>query len=273
MGDLSASQEEVREVFARFGRSYYFAEVLHRGLCNIYVAHQLPESRMVTRYRVEEHLSLAFKMTLGQVWNAIAANYSPGTQDVLTEAIDRRNFLAHHFWSERVHLLPASDGRGEMVKELDEAAEFFQRADALVESQSPDILERMGLDDSHFKAALEDIEKGSPPEPLRSQRRPKKMETVVNAYEEQTLFFETEDGVIWQLSDEGLGWCRYDKADPSWTKSVRLAPYLPATFNPKPAKVGAWHYDLVLGEGATLLVRPGQKERSFRWSLRRPKAG
>jgi hypothetical protein len=270
MEELSPSQEEVREVFARFGRAYYFAEVLHRGLCNLYVAHQIPDSRMVTRYRLEEHFSLAFKMTLGQVWNAVTQHYSRETQSVVASAIDRRNFLAHHFWYERAHLLSTSKGRCEMLKELDDAADLFQSADALLEGQGPDVLERMGLDESHFKAALEEIQQGSPPEPLHSQRRPKKMETVVNAYEEPTLLLETDDGVIWQLSDEGLGWCRYDRADPAWAKSVRLAPYLPATFNPKPPRVGPWHYDLSLGRGATLLVRPGQKERTFRWSLRSP---
>lgn len=54
------TSEEVKELYARFGLAYYLAEVLHRGLCNLYCLSQLPEVGPVTRPRVEEHLRTAF---------------------------------------------------------------------------------------------------------------------------------------------------------------------------------------------------------------------
>jgi hypothetical protein len=37
--------EDIKEVYARFGLAYYYAEVLHRGLCNLYLLSQLPPTR------------------------------------------------------------------------------------------------------------------------------------------------------------------------------------------------------------------------------------
>ena len=61
------TSDDVKEVYARFGLAYYHAEVLYRGLCNLYCALQVPPDGPVTRYRVEEHLRTAFEMTLGQL--------------------------------------------------------------------------------------------------------------------------------------------------------------------------------------------------------------
>jgi hypothetical protein len=36
------TNELAKDVFAHFGAAYYQAEVLHRGLCNLYVWMQIP---------------------------------------------------------------------------------------------------------------------------------------------------------------------------------------------------------------------------------------
>lgn len=102
--------DKVRELFARFGRAYYYAEVLHRGLCNLYSLSRIPERGPVTRLRLEEHLRDAFKLTLGQLVRSLEASLSSVLVQQLDDAIERRNFLAHHFWYERVHLMSSADG-------------------------------------------------------------------------------------------------------------------------------------------------------------------
>ena len=84
--------DEVRELFARFGRAYYYADVLHRGLCNLYSLSRIPEIGPVTRLRVEEHLRDAFKLTLGQVVRSLEPNVSPALVQQLDDAVGRRNF-------------------------------------------------------------------------------------------------------------------------------------------------------------------------------------
>jgi hypothetical protein len=266
--DLPQEARELRELFAYFGRAYYFAEVLHRGLCNLYVVLQVPENGVVTRYRVEEHFAAAFKMTLGQVWKTVANHFTRDSRTVLELAIERRNFVAHHFWYERAHLMSRRDGRLAMQNELADATKLFEQADALVDAVGPDFAARFGLDETHLNAAMTEILQGVPPEPLRTQRRLRKLETVIRAYEGNMLLLETDDGVMWQICDEGLGWCAYDRAESTWKKSARLSPYLPTTLNPRPSRTGPWNYDLQLGKGAALAIRPATGERGYTWSIR-----
>jgi hypothetical protein len=268
--ELSDTDWQVREVFAYFGRTYYLAEVLHRGLCNLYVVTQLPETGPVTRYRVEEHMAAAFKMTLGQVWNSVAFRFPPDGQRRVECAVERRNFLAHHFWFERIHLMSSADGRAQMMAELEQDASLFEQADSVVEALDPDQWKRFGLDETYLEAAMAEIAQGMRPTPLHSQRRLRKTETIVSAYEAGCVFLETEDGTIWQLCDQGLGWCEHSKADPTWPRSSRLAPYLPAILNPRPPNHGAWNYELSLAQGALLIVRPGPDSKKYRWSIRGP---
>jgi len=120
---------EVRELFARFGRAYYYADCLHRGLCNLYSLSRIPDRGPVTRLRVEEHLRDAFSLTLGQVVRSLQPDLSPALVQRLDEAIEQRNFLAHHFWYERAHLMPSVDGIEQMIAEIDVFTELFQAVD------------------------------------------------------------------------------------------------------------------------------------------------
>ena len=92
------TSDDVKEVYARFGLAYYHAEVLYRGLCNLYCASQVPPTGPMTRHRVEEHQRIASEMTLGQLLPRLDPILPPPLQERLADALERRNFIAHHFW-------------------------------------------------------------------------------------------------------------------------------------------------------------------------------
>ncbi len=46
---MEASSDEAKELYARFGLAYYYAEVLHRGLCILYAFSRMPERGGMTR--------------------------------------------------------------------------------------------------------------------------------------------------------------------------------------------------------------------------------
>jgi len=96
------SDDLLRELYARFGLAYYHSEVLHRGLCIILAMSDLPRRDLVTRPRVEELLSHAFSLTLGDVIGELAGKIPGEYSTNLDEACKKRNFLAHHFWFDRV---------------------------------------------------------------------------------------------------------------------------------------------------------------------------
>lgn len=41
--DLMPTDEETKDVYARFGLAHYMSEVLHRSLCILYLFTRLPE--------------------------------------------------------------------------------------------------------------------------------------------------------------------------------------------------------------------------------------
>ena len=263
-----------KDVFAHFGAAYYFAEVLHRGLCNLFVWTRVVPAGPMNRYRVEEHLAKAFSTTLGQLLGEIKTCFSEDELGILGAAVSKRNYVAHHFWYERVYLMATAEGCRALIAELEAAEEMFRAADRLVDQVAAPYQAKMGLSSEILEKALQEARSGEPLEPLRSQRKLKKKEVVVRAYEVPgegrgaAIFLETDDGAIWQLCDVGLGWTGADVADPSWPRCASLTEFLPATIDPRPAPDGPWRYDIELN-GATLRVRPGASEGPFSFSVRR----
>jgi hypothetical protein len=86
--------ELIRETYARFGAAYYFAECLHRGLCCAYMLAPFETKEFVTGPRVEERMSESFRLTLGQLVEALAPWLSEHLYHALREAVERRNWLA-----------------------------------------------------------------------------------------------------------------------------------------------------------------------------------
>src|SRR5262245_50563117 len=86
--------DDIKEVYACFGLAYYHAEVLHRGLCNLYSFAQAPSNGPITRPRVEEHFRTAFETTLGQLLVKLQPILPLAIFPKLELAVERRNFLA-----------------------------------------------------------------------------------------------------------------------------------------------------------------------------------
>src|SRR5882672_7072831 len=107
--DHEPDAELIREVYARFGAAYYFSEVLHRGLSNAYVIAPFEGRDGVTGPRVDERMANAFSLTLGQLIESLRPWLSAHLLERLGAAARRRNYLAHHFWFEKAHLM-FSDG-------------------------------------------------------------------------------------------------------------------------------------------------------------------
>lgn len=270
------ASDDVKEVYARFGLAYYYAEVLYRGLCNLYCVSQVPPTGPMTRYRVEEHLRTSSEMTLGHLLPRLETILPPPLLERLTGALERRNFLAHHFWFERIHLMTTLNGIETMLAELAQDTELFQELDGEVEKVGEPLHGRVGLTAELFVKALNDIKNGTAGalDPLHQQRMPRKQETVVNVFNVPTgsghtvLVFETDDGLLWQLCDVGLGWSPYDHVDPSWPIVQKFAGLLPARINPRPKAAAPWTFEIPFGASATLAVFPGKQAGQVLYRLR-----
>lgn len=269
-------EELIKELYAQFGLAYFRSECLHRELCNAYVLAPFAKPDGITGPRVDERTVEAFAMTLGQVVEAIRPWASAELQTILSEAIERRNFLAHRFWFERCHLMFSSESVCRLIDGLRADSQFFLQADERVSAFFADASVRLGMSAEMQQRALSELlERQEEWQAPQAQRRLRKQETIVRAWDvplpddQSTLIFELQDGSLWQLSDAGLGWTRFEKPSADWTENPRIAPYLPAPTQPRPGAPGAWHYELALGATAKIFVRLSEKKpKAFTWRLR-----
>lgn len=268
-----STSEEVKEVYCQFGLAYYHSEVLHRGLCNLYALSQIPEEGGLTRPRLEEHLVEAYSSTLGRIVDLVLPLLPDKLINKLRDAIRQRNFLAHHFWFERIHLTSTSEGVVRLIEELSRYSKTFRELDSKIQKLTTPVYPRIGLTDDALEEALNAVRRGEDMEPLWRQRRPRKEEAIVGAYEvptksgRSTLVFKTEDGCFWQLCDAGLGWTFHDRIESGWKPIEGLSNLLPARVNPRPQIEKPWYYELSFGDGVSLVVRPGRSPNIFRWQI------
>ncbi|MDD3950455.1 MAG: hypothetical protein PHW59_04915 [Desulfobacterales bacterium] len=278
--------ELVREMYARFGLAYYHSEVLHRGLCIILAMSDLPRRDFVTRPRVEERLAHAFSLTLGGVIKALAGKLPEEFSVRLDEVCERRNFLAHHFWFDRAHLMFRADHVEGLIAELDRYTRMFSKMDEDTSAWFDDRRTEIGLTDDDLQQSLARVLSGQNEPPLPGKNAVRQVEKklrgkqrLVHVWEFQLpeggkpLVFEMADGTLWQLCDVGLGWTRFQKTEPHWVEHPVIKPYLPADIAPRPGGAKPWEYEFRLKRGAVFWVQPGQQPQTFRWGIRTKTGG
>jgi hypothetical protein len=266
--------ELTKEVYAHFGLAYYESECLHRELCIILAFSSFRSKLNITRPRVEEELIQAFSLTLDQVKDDLKYILPDELYSKLEYIVEKRNFLAHHFWFDRVHLMLNVKGLRQMLKELSALSALFSKFDEQVSDYFKPKYHQLGLTDKILQNSLNEILSGKPPEPLPRKRKLKKQERLVRVWEFKLpdgalpLIFETEDNCLWQLCDIGLGWTNFDRIGTHWKENKIIQTYLPSNINPRPKDCQPWEYEFKLNKNAVLWVKPGSQERSFKWGIR-----
>lgn len=268
-------EELIKEVYARFGLAYYLGEVLHRGLCNVYALLTFESPKEITRPRVEEKLAYVFSLTLGQTIKEVEDLLTLELNQELQVALDKRNFLAHSFWFDRIHLMYNEQGLLQMLQELDEIGQLFNSLDEKISKHLEPRCKELGVTDDVIQHLMNELASGNTEEPLMSRRRLKKQERVVKVWDVKTddnlvtQIFEMEDGTLWQLCDVGLGWSRFEKPSSDWLENQNIQNYLPASINPRPSVSRPWEYEFELKKRMIFWVKPGKRERSYNWGLKK----
>jgi hypothetical protein len=266
------SELDIKNLFALFGATYYHSECLHRGLCNLYVIGTFESKSYITNLRIEEKLAQAFKLTLGQLVQEVYPLVTTEMHQKLKAALEQRNFLAHHFWFDRIHLVYTYSGLAQLTDELDQLLTLFNQLNVEVEAVLKPILNDLGITDKILQESLEDVMAGKN-DPLMNQRSLKKQETIIQVWDMPTtaggttLLFETDDHQLWQLCDVGLGWTHHSEPQSDWKVNNKLQPHLPASINPRPKGSTAWNYEFQFN-GAVLWIKSGTLPQTFTWGIR-----
>jgi hypothetical protein len=267
--------ELIKEVFARFGTAYYESEVLHRGLCNIYALATFDKPENVTRPRMDEKLTYAYSLTLGQIIKESRHLFPNEIQEKLDLALSKRNFLAHHFWFKKNYLMFDEQGLLQLQQELIILTDFFDELDKTISKFFQPIRQKFGITDEMIQEIFEKLLQGEQSEPLISQRSLKKQERLAKVWDVEVngglmvQVFETDDGNLWQLSDVGLGWSKFTQPESHWKINEEFQRYLPVNINPRPSISESWNYEFQLAKGAIFWVKPNNREKGYIWGIKK----
>jgi hypothetical protein len=147
---LAATSEELtREVYACFGFAAYSAQCLEMSLGNYFMVYQRVSDITLT---VDELLAMEAtrqKQTLGLLLKDFRkyVDLDASYDDVLVQALKKRNFLMHHFFRERAVHFMADAGRSQMIDELTEIADSLQIADKVVIAVYDSLARILGVTD------------------------------------------------------------------------------------------------------------------------------
>jgi hypothetical protein len=272
---METYEELLKEVFAQFGDAYYHSEVLHKELCNYYALTTFDKKEDATLPRIEERFVVSFSMTLGQIVEKTKELFPSDLKQRLEEAVEKRNYLAHHFWYERSPKLYSGQGLIELRQELLNITDIFSELDKAIIEYSEPKRKTMGVTDELLQVSLNKLIAGEPDEPFITKRLIKKHEHIVKAWNVKlendlaTLIFETEDGCLWQLCDIGLGWTKFDKPTVDWIINENIQKYLPNIIDPRPTIIMPWNYEFNFGNGVVFCVKRGNREKSYSWGIKK----
>jgi hypothetical protein len=264
-----------REVYARFGLSYYLAECLHSQLCVTYATIGFRSPEDATQPRIEEKLKWASRQMMGPLIEAVRSHVPPTCAESLVEALTWRNKLAHGFWFDRAHLMFNEQGLQQVLEELRQASAVFEATDEQLTTFYHETRNRLGISDEAVALAQERLLAGQTEPPLPTKRFPRKEERLLRAWrytvgERRATVFEAEDGLLLQLCESGLGWSSHEKPGLDWSTDEKLQAYLPATVRTKPAAPEPWKYELQL-KGAVLEVSKPADSDTVQFRVRRRK--
>ncbi len=261
-----------REVYARFGLAYYLSECVHRGLVNAFAMLPLGAGR-VTRPRLHERTRAAEAMTLGTLVTAALPVLPKDLHDSLAAAVERRNYLAHGFWWDRITEMGSIEGMTRLVDELNVAANQFrdlsQSLDAIVLAH----MRSVGVTDNQIEEAHREAATSPLPE-IPDRPTPKTGERIemVAAWVVETsaalhtIQLEDASGTMWQVGELGLDWSYLVRA-PSWRRFEPLAAKLPARVVARPKNAKPWDYKIHVSTGVLLCVTWSKDQNVPAWKV------
>lgn len=156
MEDPDEVGEQTKEVYARFGLAFYFAQVLEHGVVNALVMLDLIPNRHRQVRTVKEweemfdsFMSEHFERTMGRLFRDLRAvtNVPADLETLLRDALTRRNRLAHAFFRDHSENFLSEGGRHRMIADADECRAVFVAADDRLERVIDPLRRKAGITD------------------------------------------------------------------------------------------------------------------------------
>jgi hypothetical protein len=153
-----AEGTDVKEVYAFYGLAAYAAQVLEKGLVNLAVALST-DGVSITRTHFDTLFDRFDPKAFDQLIHVANARVaiSADAQQLLGEALARRNHLSRHFFADRAAAFTTEDGRARMIEELRGLVDLLQRADAEIERMCLPLMVKHGMTEDRIRQLTEEM--------------------------------------------------------------------------------------------------------------------
>ncbi len=157
--------EEIKNVYANFGLAVYTAQCLEHELVNAFIFLDLIPQEMPVidslkwQQAVDTFTSKHFENTLGKMiahLNKITDVPSELSNN-LSKALKLRNWLVHDYFRERSEQFLFSEGRNEMILELQQATSLIHEVDEQLSLMLEPLKRRHGFTEDFFAKAYEEM--------------------------------------------------------------------------------------------------------------------
>ncbi|MBK7054893.1 MAG: hypothetical protein IPH52_07530 [Leptospiraceae bacterium] len=265
--------ELVKDVYAKFGLAYYLTECIHRNLCNIFTFSSFESSEHIVNGRIEEKLNYSFYKTFNQIYIETKKDLPDEIKNQMDIAVKKRNYLAHHFWFEKVNYLFNEDKIVILLDELEnDYINFFESIDSQLDTTANSLASKLNLPDAILQESLNEILNGKNWDEIQTQRKLNTKELLIAVWDVKvnngvSLIFELADKTFWQLTDIGLGWTEFKEISDTWIRNNSITPHLPAHIEPRPKNIKPWDYELEINS-KILWVKLSEKEKKIKWGLK-----
>ena len=180
MAEGTHGEDDATEVFAYFGKAIFMANVVETALAQTLMQVEFMKGVRNEFVRTKGHnfspkkyeqdfdafMKEQISKTMGKLKLRVEemARFDDKLKSRISQATERRNFLAHHFWRESGTLLLTKAGRDKMIGELKGDCDIFERLEQdIIEATKP-IRQELGIRDEELNARVEkrmaDIMKG-----------------------------------------------------------------------------------------------------------------
>lgn len=117
---MDYDEEQTRDLYAHYGLAMHLAQILEHGIVNALVILRLPEKNKYNRQEIDEFMAGRFEKTFGALIKHLRseAALSQNLESHLSQALNRRNCLAHNYFREKAEQFVTRRDRDEMLHEL-----------------------------------------------------------------------------------------------------------------------------------------------------------
>ena len=159
--DDELTEDETKEVYAKYGLTAYMSQLFEREL-GTFLVHIIQSQNL--SWPLEKPTALFEHIpqkTLGHLLNELKKKIQldPEIEQTLIDAVSKRNYLVHRFYYDNAYKFVSKKGQKEMISELDTMIELFNKAAEFSFNSAKETRKLIGYNENEIDSLTDQIMK------------------------------------------------------------------------------------------------------------------